>query len=194
MVDPACGSYSKEYSWVANSDVVTFWTWRLATTSRLWRSWQNEHLWKFSRYVETNRKKHQFTSVIFDDFPALLRFFIYWLCLIRSQEINTPQPNWNLFIKVTVVACEGPSMVIRSSTVAIWGALMAKRVFAPIWSKSFHRSFCPANTCPQTVRRSQLSARNVRFSWARRALLKKRVAVSEPAVLAHKFSIPINLY
>ena len=163
MVDPACGSYSKEYSWVANSDVVTFWTWRLATTSRLSRSWQNEHLWKFSRYVEKNRKNtslHPWFSLIF----PLFSNFSFTGSVWSGHKHKHASTKWNLFRKVTVVACEGPSIVIRSSTVAIWGALMAKRVFAPIWSKSFHRSFCPANTCPQTVKRSQLSARNVRFS------------------------------
>ena len=127
-------------------------------------------------FRDMSKKIEKKTPVYIRDFRWFSRsspIFYYWLCFDQVTSINTPQFIWNLFRKVTVVACEGPSMVIRSSTVAIWGALMAKRVSAPIWSKSFHRSFCPANTCPQTVRRSQLSARNVRFSWARRAKQKK---------------------
>ena len=122
--------------------------------------------WTSVKIVEICRKKskntslHPWFSLIF----PLFSNFSFTGSVWSGHKHQHASTKWNLFRKVTVVACEGPSIVIRSSTVAIWGALMAKRVFAPIWSKSFHRSFCPANTCPQTVRRSQLSARNVRFS------------------------------
>ena len=84
-----------------------------------------------------------------------------------SQVIAAPNPSNSASThQVTCVLSDGPSMVIRSCTPVTKGALIARRVVAPIWSRNTHLNFCPSTTWPHNVMRSQLSATKVEFSWA----------------------------